>query len=420
MRGKTGFLVPLLGLVLAACTSAAPADRSGPASVPREVLSIRTPSGPATIEVPAGSVLFERDGALASPDGTRLYAASVFGGRTVVETNDAVSGELIARAPVAGEHELVAVSGSGRAAALTDPLPRGWDPAVPVPRAWTSIVVADPTGGTEPRAYRLRGNFEPEAFSVADDRLFLIQFLPAQAPEVYRVTVLDLRHGDVYPVFGPYKGPAERMPGTRLEQILSPDGARLYTLYSSSRPGFAPHDAPVPANADVSFVHVLDLREGWAHCVALPRQLWDRPAAEQTMAVSPDGSTLFVADAARGVVAAMNTDTLETRYETEIAFGVVGDGDATAQVSADGATLFVAGGGGASTLFALDTTSLQISDRWAFEGPVSGLGLSMDGERLYVATPDRVDVLDPLTGETLAGVPFANPSPILHLEPIAG
>jgi len=50
-------------------------------------------------------------------------------------------------------------------------------------------------------------------------------------------------------VFGPFKGPAERMPGTRLLQLLAPDGQRLYTLYSSSRPGYAPHDAPIAGTA---------------------------------------------------------------------------------------------------------------------------------------------------------------------------
>lgn len=423
MRRKP-FLVSIatLALVLAACTSSGTSP--GPAAVvedgvPREVLFVGTAGGPVTIEVPTGSVLFEREGALASPDGTTVFAAVADGDRTVVETNDAVTGEVVSTVAVPGTHDLGVVSGSGRAVALVEPLPKGWEPGIPVPRSHTTIVVADPTGASEPRTYRLSGNYEPEAFSVRDDRLFLIQHLPAEAPAVYRVTMLDLQRGRVYPVYGPYKGEPERMPGTRLEQVLAPDGMRLYTLYTSARPGYAPHGAPVPQNATVSFVHVLDLKEGWAHCVGLPRALWTRPAEEQAMAVSPDGSTLYVVDASAGLVTAMDTTTLETTVIDDVPFGVEDGAMASAEVSADGTTLFVTAGGASSTLFALRTSTFAIADRWTVDGPVSGLGLSADGVRLYVANGHAVGILDPVTGDRLADVPLPSPSAVLTLSPLA-
>jgi hypothetical protein len=422
MRRRSSVLVGLaaLALALGGCTSGVPAGPDEPRSVPNEVVFVATATGPLTLEVPGGTVLFERPGALASPDGSLVYSASPAGGRTLVETNDAVTGEILAETPVAGDHLLGVVSGSGRAVALVEPLPNGWDPGVPVPRSTTSIVVADPTGASEARTFELRGNYEPEAFSVDDDRLFMIQHLPAEAPEVYRVTMLDLTRGTVYPVLGPYKGPPERMPGTRLEQLLGPGRDRLYTLYTSSRPGYAPHQAPVPANAAVSFVHVLDLREGWAHCVGLPRQLWDRPAAEQAMAVSPDGSTLYVVDAAQGVVAAMDTSTLETRVEEGVAFGEVDGAAAAAVVRADGSILYVAAGGRSATLFAVDASTFEVLDRWAIDGRVTGLGLSGDGARLYVASGRGVSVLDPSTGEALAEMPLGETGPVMRISPVGG
>lgn len=420
MRAKSSILVSLLGLVLAACASSAPPAGEDAPAVPRELLMIGTVNGLMTVEVPTGSVLFERDGALVSPDGERVYSASVAEGRTVLETDDAVSGDVVSSITVAGAHDLSVVSGSGGSAALVDPLPRGWEPGVPVPRARTTIVIADPTGEREPRTFDLRGNFEPEAFSTDDSKLFLIQHLPAEAPTVYRVTLLDLGLGDVYPVFGPYKGPPERMPGTRLEQVLAPDTDRLYTLYSSTLPGYALHDAPVPQNAAVSFVHVLDLHEGWAHCVGLPKQLWDRPASEQAMAVSPDGATLYVVDPARGVIAAMDTETLETRVETDVAFGDVTDDDASVQVSADGSTLFIVTGGSTSTLFALDAGTFEVMHRAELAGHISELGLSGDGARLYAANGRGVAVLDPATGDALAEVPLGATGAVLRLSPLAG
>jgi DNA-binding beta-propeller fold protein YncE len=420
MRAKS--LIVVAALALAACTSEAPRERAGAegSAVAREILSVGTASGPLTLEVPSGSVLFERAGALVSPDGSTVYSAAVAGGSTIVETIDAISGDTRARVAVAGEHALGVVSGSGRAAALVEPLPKAWDPAMPHPRSHTTIVIADPSGQAPSRTFRLRGNYEPEAFSVDDSRLFLIQHLPAEAPTVYRVTVLDLRLGDVFPVFGPYKGPPERMPGTRLEQVLAPGADRLYTLYSSARPGYAPHAAPVAADAVVSFVHVLDLREGWAHCVGLPERLWDRPADEQAMAVSPDGSTLYVVDAVEGVVAAMDAATLETRVVDDLQFGMDAGVTASAQVSSDGRALFVTASGSSTTLFALDAATFEIAGRWALEDPVTGLGLSSDGDRLYAASSQGLVIVDPLSGVRLADVPVPIASPVVRISSLGG
>lgn len=419
MRTKSPILLSLLGLVLSACSSSAPPAANGPATVPPEILMLGTANGPMTVEVPAGSVLFRRDGALVSPDGRRVYSVSLTGERSVLETADAVSGESLSTVSVEGPHDLSVVSASGGAAALVDPLPKGWEPGVPVPRARTTIVIADPTGQREPLTFDLEGNYEPEAFSTDDSKLFLIQHLPAEAPTVYRVTMLDLKMRDVFPVFGPYKGAPERMPGTRLEQVLAPDTNRLYTLYSSTQPGYAPHNAPVAHNAAVSFVHVLDLHEGWAHCVGLPKQLWDRPASEQAMAVSPDGATLYVVDPARGVVAAMDTGSLETRVATNVAFGAVTDEDASVQVSADGSTLFVVAGGPTSTLFALDAQTFDVVHRAELDGAISSIGLSADGARLYAATGSGLSVLDPMTGDALADVPLAAAAAVFRVSPLA-
>ena len=85
--------------------------------------------------------------------------------------------------------------------ALAEPVP-GAAPGLPASRAETTIVVADPAGGVEPMRFRLHGNHEPEASSIDDERLFPIQYLPAETPAVYRVVVLELSSGEVRPVHG--------------------------------------------------------------------------------------------------------------------------------------------------------------------------------------------------------------------------
>jgi len=340
-----------------------------------------------------------------------LLSAATSEGSTVLQTVDASEAEPASTVRLDGTLDVRVVAESGGAVALMDPLPDGWDPEVPLPRSSTPIVVADPTGATQTRTYDLRGNFEPEAFSTDDRRLFMIQHLPAEEPTVYRVTVLNLRTGRVVPVFGPFKGPAERMPGIRLQQVLSPDAEQLYTLYSSARPGYAPHHAPGANGATVSFVHVLSLQDGWAHCVGLPEELWDRPASEQAMATSPDGRLLYVADPTLGIVSVMDTRSLEIVRTARIDLAVPSVRRTSAVVSADGSAMFVGTAGEHAGITRIDTGTFEVVRTWATDD-VSGLGLSADGQRLYVAFDDRVEVVDATSGSELAGVAVASPAPI--------
>lgn len=432
MRVKLIVTVSVVALVTVACTgSDAPAPRRGVADlgVATESLLLGTNDGPLVVQVPSGSVLLQEPGAISSLGGAWVISTTDRQGAIGLRTLDGATGELVFTSRIPGELEARIVSESGRAVALMDPLPEGWDPAVPLPRARTRIVVADPTGEREPQTFGLRGNFEPEAFSTDDERLYMIQHLPAETPSVYRVTVLDLDRGKVLPVFGPFKGPAERMPGTRLSQLLSPDADQLYTLYTSSRPGYAPHEAPVANDAAVSFVHVLSLRDGWAHCVGLPKTMWDRPADEQAMATTPDGTYLFVIDAGRDIVAAVHTGSLRVRTTpVDLPFdGAIGW--TSAQVSADGRTLYVAVSGDDTTLAtagddgsmvaALDARTFDVLDTWRISGPVSGLGVSSDGATVYAAAGGQLVLLDAARGSELGAVPLPTDQPVVRLTALA-
>jgi hypothetical protein len=408
MPRKLILALAVAALAVAACTQAP--DDAANAPVPRETLLLSTQAGPLVVQIPSGSVLFDRPGTVASLGGSWLLSATPSAGSTLLETVDGADAEPASDVHLDGTLDVRAVSESGTAVALMDPLPDGWDPEVPLPRSRTSIVVADPTGAGQPRTYDLRGNYEPEAFSTDDRQLFMIQHLPAESPTVYRVTALDLKRGRVYPVFGPYKAPPERMPGIRLQQIISPNADQLYTLYSSARPGYAPHHAPVPNDATVSFVHVLSLQEGWAHCVGLPKELWDRPAIEQAMATSPNGRLLYIVDATLGLVTVMDTASLEIRT-APIDLAVPGVRHTSAVVSANGSALFVGTSGEHSGVTKIDTDAFEVLRTWETDD-VSGLGLSADGERLYVAFDDRVEVMDATTGSELAGIAVASPAPI--------
>ncbi len=417
MRAKVLVVVPAFVLILGACTARGtvrpePAG-SSPAS---DVLLVDTDRGPIAVSPGTGTVLSDGSGAVAGPDGSRLYTATSDGRHTELVTIEAATGAVTSSIRMRGELDVRVASVTGEAVALMAPLPAGVDPWTPVPRSRTTIVVADPAGSSEPRRYQLKGNFEPEAFSIEDSRLFLIQYLPAEAPAVYRVTVLDLRDGDVYEVHGRFKTAPERMPGIRLRQVFDAHTSQLYTLYTTKPRAYVQdYGSWNYGDEPETFVHVLNLQKGWAYCAGLPEELWGQPAAAQTMATSPDGKLLYIVDSTKGVVAVMDTHTLEI-LRTEHPALTSPDGVRTsAQVSADGRTLFVGSVGDGSTVDAIDTTTFAIEHRWGMGAMVLGLGLSEDGLRLYVGQREGVTVLDALTGAELTAVPVLGVESILHV-----
>jgi len=432
MRSRSWIAVGALMVVVGACTSGSSGSAQTSSSTPaaNDVLLLRTAAGALALETGSGSVITQQTGALASPDGSRLYTAEPTGGRTTVTTIDPATGDAIATETVDGVLEARAASLSGEAIALTAPRPPGIDEWTPIPRAHTMIAVTDPTGGGSLQRFRLDGNFEPEAFSVNDSQLFMIEYLPAEAPTAYRVTTLNLRDGDVYPVFGRFKTPPERMPGVRLRQSFDPKVDQLYTLYTnqpsaylrsgSSYGGSSTYDdqwASGPnANDEVTFVHVLNLRDGWAYCAGMPRALWGQPAKAQAMVSSPDGRILYVVDSMKGIVTEMNTRTLKIVRTEHVDLGS-GTGTQTAVVaSPDGSTLYVASAADGAGVYTIDTDSLQVTGRWAMPGGVFDLRLSNDGARLYAAGDDQLSVLDAANGTLLNSVAARGVESILGVE----
>jgi DNA-binding beta-propeller fold protein YncE len=337
------------------------------------------------------------------------------GDGTELRTLDPTTGAETASVHLDGSLAIWAVSTHGSRVALAAP-PSGADRWTPVPRRHTTIVVADPTGATEPETYRLDGNLEPEAFSNDGEHLFVIQYFPPTAPTRYRVSELELEDGDVYPVIGRFKEWSQRMPGTRLEQVQAPDAVQLYTLYSSQPAAYAEGFDPVQAAAGrtIAFVHVLNLEGAWAYCMPLPKALWGAPAGEQAMAVSPDGTRLYVVDPSRDTVAVVGTRRTKVLRTSTVAVATDDASNAAAAVSADGATLFVATG---EAVVVLDAATLDVRSRWPTATPVQALAPGADGAVLYAAFADRIDLLDPSTGAVRGSIPVGGALAIDHVSP---
>ena len=402
--------------MLFACTGGGSIGTAPSVSIPRDVLVLDTTEGSVVVDTNAGLVLADDPGAVVDPAGARVYATTTGGGFTTVEPRDALDGLLISSATFGGTLDVRSASLSGRAVAMMAPLAENGDPWVPVPRSRSTIVVADPGVSGSGHTYRLGGNYEPEAFSIDDGRLFLIQYLPAENPTAYRVTFLDLATGRVNPVFGRFKTQPERMPGDRLSQVFDATTSQLYTLYTNHSKSYGDGYWNADEGKDLTFVHVLNLREGWAYCAGLPRSLWNHPASAEAMTPSPDGRTLYIVDSVRGVIAEMNTRTLKIVGTSHVDLGSGAGATTSAVTSSDGATLFVSSSADPEALYAIDAETLAVTARWSVAGPVSDVGLSSDGARLYAALRDHIAVLDPATGSELGSLPVPGVASILDVE----
>ena len=432
MRARIPATLFLFALI--ACT--ADPKVSGPPATTGDVVVLGTTDGALVVSSSSGSVLAEDAGEIAAPDGSRRYASATDGKSTPLETRDPVTGEVLASTNVPGELEAGVASISGEAVALVQPGRMSTDGDLAPPHRTTTIVVADPSGDRALRSFRLDGNYEPEAFSIDDRRLFLIQYLPALDPTVYRVMTLDLASSQVRPIFGRFKTPPERMPGIRLTQVFDDASDQLYTLYTNEPSkgydgnwdgegygsggaggyggGGGKGGASSRGTGGVSFVHVLNLRDGWAYCAGLPRALWGRPASAQAMATSPTGRELYIVDSTRGVVVEMNTNTLRIRRTAHLDLSGAGGQRTSAVTSSDGERLFIGSAMDGSAIYEVNVDSMEIERRWTMPAAVGGLALSGDGARLYAALSDRVAILDSKTGAELTTLSFGGAS-ILHV-----
>jgi hypothetical protein len=393
MRGLK--LLPIGALFMAACGGLTGGAELDPPPWARDsALLLGSSGGVVSVDPGSGKVLFESSGVPSLGDWSTVFTASFTEGRTLVEARDAATGALRSRLAIQGRLDVRVASVNGGQVALMEPLAEGQTPWTPVPRATTDIVVAEPSGGEQTR-FHLRGNFEPEAFSLDGRSLYMIRFVPPTEPAAYRVARLDLASGKVFPVSTGAKGVVETMAGTRLEQLASPDGRMLYTLYTTGPAAYAgPHDHD---SKPVAFIHTLNLKDGWAHCIALPEEMWGGDPADEAMALSPDGKRLYLVDTTLDLVARMNTRSLSMK-QFSVDFPEA-HGPAHAATGEDG-TLFAAAG---TWLVDIDPTEGTITRTRTLSGPASALGTGPGG--LVVALPGRIEVLDPVRERPVGEIP---------------
>jgi hypothetical protein len=348
------------------------------------------------INVVTGKPAYTVTDAVRAPDGSKILRAEEDGEATEVEVLNPESGEVVASTRVDGKLEIRAVSPFGGSVALMTRRPKTADLYVPEPRDHTSINVvwAD---GREPRTYTLEGNFEPETFSTDEETLFLLEFYPPSDPDRYFVRQLDLASGEITSVetadqeLGIELNPEMR--GHARAQAIAPDGSFLFSLYTIGK-GEAPvHDPEDPETDRWAFVHTLNLKEKWSHCIFLPVPFGTKAEGAMSLGISGDGEHLFVIDAATERVARIDAQ----RLEVETVEQIPGLYSPQARPVAVGPDLVYIGMGDSVLEMGRDTlipnAAFVVSTGNGSLG-VLGLELAPDGRTLRIAHGSSISVLD--------------------------
>lgn len=203
-------------------------------------------------------------------------------------------GELIGDLTVEGViAEATATSLDGEIVALTTLADDPTGEAIAGVRDGTTIVIASRTGGVLYETF-LDGNFMAEAFSqrlTADgvpSQVFLLEYLPADAPTYYQVRVLATDTDQISPPLNlrdKSQTLDQQMAGYSRSHIVANDHGLLFTLYIGT-------DQP-DENHPHAFVHTLDFADGvW--CLDIDPKL-DLTNLAGSLAVG--GDRLYVASA---------------------------------------------------------------------------------------------------------------------------
>lgn len=368
--------VPIMLTVIALFASCAPAD----ASPPPTSSPARRPMGGVAADLPP-LLLTDDDGhVLTLGDGSAVAS---------VEGIVAVDGRTIV--PAAGAPEglvpIVATAG-GRRVAYAAPVGAAEPGAIAASRSRSRIVV---TGGEAQRwDVTLDGNVVPEAFSAETEaweppQLYVVEYLPARAPDRYRVRLLDMASGQLsWPVNLRNKRVVvdTEMAGISRDQVVATSRGLLFTLYRGRHPG---------DDHDYAFVHTLSWFGGvW--CLGVPDALGlDRAAG--AVAVTPDESTLYVASAGGGV-AAYDIDAILDPGRDPVASTVArtgprGDARPALAVGAEGPV--VAQG---NRVVWLDASDLEVTATTIAAFDVEALTVAPDG-RVFVAGDGRLQLVAP-------------------------
>ena len=382
-------------LLLASCSTLADeAELTRDSAHTGDRLLIRTRSGHSVIDSAGPATVARVPRSIVSPDSSQLFAVSGKGKATRVATLDSATGEQLAETSAPSGLRPGVASSNGDLLAFAPSLEPGVTPWLPEGKRRTRIAVVRTDGSQETANYNLRGNFELEGFSTSGRQLFLLEYLPARNPTHYGLRHLQLDTGRVRSIREAKQNAPGRMRGTGRISAFSPTGHELYTLYTQQGPNYGHGGATHKSGHTYAFVHLLNLEEGWTHCIDLRAPFGTGSVTTHAMALSPSGDRLFVADPSSGGLAVISPQETKVLKSVTLDLRALTRGRASAAAGEDG-TLYLAGG---SEILVIDGDTLEIRDRWKIDKEVTGIALGSDGRRPYASMRGKLAVLDAANG----------------------
>lgn len=157
------------------------------------------------------------------------------------------------------------------------------------------------------------------------------------------------------------------------------------------------------------FVHALNVNARYATCILdVPNGSGPAAAGFWTLALSPNGKSLYATNAVRGVVAKYDADTLERRGTQDLRRTVSGptggtEPNSAAAISPEGYRLYLIAEAG---VLVVDTTTLGLKAHLVPDRAIRSIALTADGRRLYALSLDgtKLWALDAMSGQPLAAV----------------
>ena len=254
------------------------------------------------------------------------------------------------------------------------------------------------------RIVEIAGSFTYDAVSPNGSTIYAIEHLAAPPEGHYQVRAVDVASGTLKEgVIVDKSNIAEAMAGWPVAQLRREDGLVL-TLYRG---------------AEHPFIHALDTVQGFAVCIDLPATSSTEAdaAVDWGLAASPDGGTVYAANASLGLVVDVDpaqlvvrrTAHVEAARTTAIVLAKLGGTESgpvgrRVIVAPDGGTLYAAGPGG---ILAVDLPSMAGLGRFLEGQPVDAIGATRDGRTVFALlhAGGRIVQLDGRTGAVVGSVP---------------
>jgi DNA-binding beta-propeller fold protein YncE len=335
---------------------------------------------------------------LLSLDHQRLYVTTPQNGQTTIRVINTQNGQTLRSLTITGTYSTAGqsyttatISADGHWLALLDLGQNG-------NRSIISLV--DTQAGKLVKTIWLNGSFELDAMSMDGNSLYLLQRLDDHTGH-YDVKLYNVAEGKLYdtPIVDKTEVNDPRMTGTALTRQVSSDGLMVYTLYINTL-------------SNTAFVHILPLQGEnfpFARCVDLPVGKSADLLPYYTLALSPDGRTLYATNGALGLASTISltgTDTndiFDDKITATTHFNPGGGADTTrmlyngAVLSPDGKMLYVAVIHG---VWAIRATDLSIKGQYLAQQNITGVAISSDGRTLYAVDPAKgITLLDLASGQ---------------------